>query len=67
MAGDLAIARQGRESKRSVKAGDIAELVNLLAELKRKAQTRIGESYPIITIEEAGLDVSAKPIPLLQS
>lgn len=43
-------------SKRSVKAGEIAELVNLLAELKRKAQTRMGESYPIITIQEAGLD-----------
>src|SRR3982074_2096789 len=43
-------------SKRSVKAGDTAELLKLFAELKRKAQTRTGESYPIITIQEAGLD-----------
>src|SRR6201997_3531539 len=43
-------------SKHSVKAGDIAELLMLFADLKRKAQARTGESYPIITIQEAGLD-----------
>lgn len=43
-------------SKQSVKAGDTAELLKLFAELKRKAQARTGESYPIITIQEAGLD-----------
>jgi len=43
-------------SKHSVKAGDLAELLKLLAELKCKAQARTGESYPIITIQEAGLD-----------
>ena len=43
-------------SKHSVKAGDVAELLKLFAELKRKAQARTGESYPIITIQEAGLD-----------
>jgi transposase len=43
-------------SKRSVKAGDLAELLKLLAELKRKAQARTDESYPIITVQEAGLD-----------
>ncbi|MGY0570424.1 IS110 family RNA-guided transposase [Bradyrhizobium sp. RDM12] len=43
-------------SKRSVEAGDLAELLKLFAELKRKAQARTGESYPIITIQEAGLD-----------
>jgi len=43
-------------SKRSVKAGELAELLKLLAELRRKAQARTGESYPIITIQEAGLD-----------
>ncbi|MBR0852758.1 IS110 family transposase [Bradyrhizobium diazoefficiens] len=43
-------------SKRSVKAGDLAELLKLFAELRRKAQVRTGESYPIITIQEAGLD-----------
>jgi transposase len=30
--------------------------LKLFAELKRKAQARTGESYPIITIQEAGLD-----------
>jgi transposase len=43
-------------SKHSVGAGDIAELLKLFAELKHKAQGRTGESYPIITIQEAGLD-----------
>jgi len=43
-------------SKRSVEAGDLAELLKLFAELKRKAQARTGESYPIIAIQEAGLD-----------
>ncbi|WP_407115333.1 IS110 family transposase [Bradyrhizobium sp. LMG 9283] len=43
-------------SKHSVKAGAIAELLKLFAALKRKAQARTGESYPIITIQEAGLD-----------
>ena len=43
-------------SKHRVKAGDIANLLKLFADLKRKAQARTGESYPIITIQEAGLD-----------
>lgn len=43
-------------SKHSVKAGDLAELLKLFAELKRKAEARTGQSYPIITIQEAGLD-----------
>lgn len=43
-------------SKRSIPAGDVAGLLKLFAELKRKAQVRMGESYPIITIQEAGLD-----------
>jgi transposase len=43
-------------SKRSVEAADIAGLLKLFAELKRKALARTGESYPIITIQEAGLD-----------
>jgi len=43
-------------SKHSVAAGDIAGLLQLFAELKRRAQARTGESYPIITIQEAGLD-----------
>ena len=43
-------------SKHSVTAGDIAELLQLFAELKRKAEARSGQTYPIITIQEAGLD-----------
>ncbi len=43
-------------SKHSVEAGDIAALSKLFAGLKRKAQARTGKSYPIITIQEAGLD-----------
>ncbi|MCP3441212.1 IS110 family transposase [Bradyrhizobium sp. CCGUVB14] len=52
----LSPGKSEKMSKRSVKAGDIAELLKLFAELKRKAQARTGESYPIITIQEAGLD-----------
>lgn len=43
-------------SKHSVTAGAVAELLQLFAGLKRKAQARTGEDYPIITIQEAGLD-----------
>jgi transposase len=43
-------------SKHGVPAGDVAGLLKLFSELKRKAQARTGESYPIITIQEAGLD-----------
>src|SRR5256714_9094612 len=43
-------------SKHSVAAGDTAELLALFAELRRKAEVRTGQSYPIVTIQEAGLD-----------
>jgi transposase len=43
-------------SKHSVAAGNVAELLTLFAELKRKTEVRTGQSYPIITIQEAGLD-----------
>jgi transposase len=43
-------------SRHSVTAGDTAELVKLFTELKRKAAIRTGQSYPIITLQEAGLD-----------
>jgi len=43
-------------SKHSVGAGNVAELSKLFAELKRKAQARTAENYPIIAIQEAGLD-----------
>jgi transposase len=43
-------------SKHGVEAGDLAGLLALFAELQRKALRRTGQSYPIITIQEAGLD-----------
>ena len=43
-------------SKHNVTAGDMAGLLALFAELKRKAMARTGQSYPIVTIQEAGLD-----------
>jgi transposase len=43
-------------SKHGVKAGDMAGLLARFAELQRKAMARTGKSYPIIVIQEAGLD-----------
>jgi len=43
-------------SKHGVTAGDVAGLMKLFAEFKRKAAIRTGQNYPIITIQEAGLD-----------
>src|SRR5215469_5196475 len=43
-------------SKHSVPAGDIAGLLARFSEIKRKAGERTGKSFPIIVIQEAGLD-----------
>jgi transposase len=43
-------------SKHTVTAGDMAGLLARFSELKRKAMVRTGKSYPIIVIQEAGLD-----------
>lgn len=43
-------------SKHGITAGDVAGLTKLFADLRRKAAVRTGQSYPIITIQEAGLD-----------
>jgi transposase len=43
-------------SRHSVTAADVSGLMKLFAELQRKAEVRTGQSYPIITIQEAGLD-----------
>ena len=43
-------------SKHSVSAGDVAALLARFSELKRKACTRTGKSFPIVVIQEAGLD-----------
>ena len=43
-------------SKHSVPAGDIAALLARFSELKQKALARTGKSFPIVAIQEAGLD-----------
>jgi transposase len=43
-------------SQHNVVAGDVAGLLARFAELKRKARERTGTGYPIIVIQEAGLD-----------
>lgn len=43
-------------SKHSMQAGDVASLLARFAELRQKAFTRTGKWFPIIVIQEAGLD-----------
>jgi len=43
-------------SKHSVRAGNVAALLTRFSELKQKAFARTGESFPIVAIQEAGLD-----------
>ena len=43
-------------SKHSVRGGDAAGLLDQLGRLRTKAQARTGETFPIIVIQEAGLD-----------
>jgi transposase len=43
-------------SKHSVRSSDVAELMTHLAKLRDKAHARAGASFPIIAIQEAGLD-----------
>ena len=43
-------------SKHSVRAGDVAALLTRFSELKQKAFARTGETFPIVAIQEAGLD-----------
>jgi transposase len=45
-----------RLSKHVVRGGDGAGLLDRLSALKAKARARTGEDYPIIVIQEAGLD-----------
>jgi transposase len=46
----------GKMSKRSIAAGDIAALLARFCELQQKALARTGKLFPIIVIQEAGLD-----------
>jgi transposase len=43
-------------SKHAIVAGDVAGLLERFAELRRKASARTGRDFPIIVIQEAGLD-----------
>jgi transposase len=43
-------------SKHAVASGDLAGLLVRFSELRRKAMARTDQSYPIIVIQEAGLD-----------
>src|SRR4051812_12339339 len=43
-------------SKHSVRSGDIAALLARLSQLTEKARARTGRIFPIIVIQEAGLD-----------
>jgi len=43
-------------SKHSVRAGDVAALLARFSELKQKAFARTRKSFPIVVIQEAGLD-----------
>src|SRR3954471_15066832 len=43
-------------SKHAVPSGDIAALFARLSQLKEKARVRTGQVFPIIVIQEAGLD-----------
>jgi len=43
-------------SRHGVTAGDIGGLLALFAERRRRAKERTGSDYPIVTIQEAGLD-----------
>ena len=43
-------------SKHSVPAGEVCGLLRRFAELRRKAAARTGRDFPIIVIQEAGLD-----------
>jgi transposase len=52
----LSPGRGEKMSKHALAADDTAGLLTWLAELNRKAQARTGRYFPIIVIQEAGLD-----------
>lgn len=46
----------GKMSKRTISAGETGALLALLAEVREKTRVRTGVVFPIVTIQEAGLD-----------
>lgn len=45
-----------RMSRHQVEAGDLAGLLRLLRRLQEKAEARTGKLFPVVTMQEAGLD-----------
>jgi transposase len=43
-------------SRHSVRGGDLTELLELLTGLQEKARVRTGRAFPLVTIQEAGMD-----------
>lgn len=43
-------------SKQMVRAGDVAGLLARFAQVKKRAHAKTGQSFPIIVVQEAGLD-----------
>ena len=43
-------------SKQVVRGGDVAELLECFARLREKAQERTGKIFPLVVIQEVGLD-----------
>jgi transposase len=43
-------------SKHAVRGGDVARLLARFAQLTEKSQTQVGRRFPIVAIQEAGLD-----------
>lgn len=52
----LSPGRGERISRHPVKGGDVPVLLERFAQLQAKARERTGEQYPLVVIQEAGLD-----------
>src|SRR5918998_2984240 len=52
----LSLGGGEKMSKHQVRGGDIAALLARFAELKAKALARMGKPFPLVVIQEAGLD-----------
>jgi transposase len=48
--------RSGKMSRHSIVGGDIAGLFTVLTDLRNKVQARLEKLYPLVIVQEAGLD-----------
>jgi len=46
----------GKMSRHSITGGDIAGLIAFFTDLRKRAHARLGKLYPLVVIQEAGLD-----------